>query len=67
MEDYKELFLLFDKNEDGLLTISQVCKAVALLGISVSGLCPFPSRNMNFTINLIFAFAVNKSSVVSSN
>ena len=51
VEDYKELFLLFDKNEDGLLTISQVCKAVAMLGISVSGLCPFPPRNMNFTIN----------------
>ena len=37
VEDYKELFLLFDKNEDGLLSISQVCKAVAMLGISVHG------------------------------
>ena len=35
--DYKELFLLYDKDEDGILSFSQLCLAIRTLGIRIKG------------------------------
>ena len=38
LEDYKEVFLLHDKDEDGKLSLVQTRSAVTLLGRRVTGI-----------------------------
>ena len=38
LEDYKEVFLLHDKDEDGKLTLVQTRSAIVLLGLRVAGI-----------------------------
>jgi Ca2+-binding EF-hand superfamily protein len=35
--DYKELFLLYDKDQDGILSFMQLCLAIRTLGIRMKG------------------------------
>ena len=35
--DLKEIFLMFDSDVDGVLTLDQVCQAIGVLGIRRSG------------------------------
>ena len=35
--DYKEVFLLYDKDEDGILSFTQLCLVIRTLGIRMKG------------------------------
>ena len=35
ISDYKEVFLLFDKNEDGVLSFTELCVAIRTLGLRI--------------------------------
>ena len=37
ISDYKELFLLYDKDEDGVLSFTQLCLAIRTLGVRIEG------------------------------
>ena len=37
ISDYKELFLLFDKNEDGVLSFTELGVAITTLGLRIDG------------------------------
>ena len=41
LEDYKELFLLQDNDEDGILTLLQTITAIVMLGIRIGGTLTF--------------------------
>ena len=37
ISDYKELFMLYDKDEDGVLSFTQLCLAFRTLGVRIQG------------------------------
>ena len=41
--DYKEVFLLFDRDQDGILSFPQFCLAIKTLGIRMTGFRPMIS------------------------
>ena len=52
--DLKEIFLMFDTDVDGVLTIDQVYQAIGVLGIRRSGLREkyhFPKRLFSYNFN----------------
>ena len=37
ISDFKEAFLLFDKDQDGVLSFSELCCLMKVLGIKIQG------------------------------
>ena len=50
ISDYKELFMLYDKDEDGVLSFTQLCLAFRTLGVRIQGERTFIGYRMRTNI-----------------